>query len=245
MTRKKRRTAHRRGEGRSRSKDTGGLRCADGNHRGRNYFVYVLVCVVSLVLGAAATFLALHGIRRPASAISDTDIRDPGRQLGALLSAAPDSLADIDIAEMNLLCAAGLPGTDEIDVDKLLATLDDWAERVKSETDRNLYIFQRNPSEYKNSEAYFRAMMLVTVLQKDLGVRYNPARIRDVDFKRPEDLFIHGMIDSGNGGTCVSMPVLYAAVGHRLGYPLKLVLAKAHVFVRWDDAGGVVKMPRS
>jgi len=31
------------------------------------------------------------------------------------------------------------------------------------------------------------------------------------------------------------MPVLYVAVGRRLGYPLKLVLAKAHVFCRWDD----------
>ena len=31
------------------------------------------------------------------------------------------------------------------------------------------------------------------------------------------------------------MPVLYAAVGRRLGYPLKLVTTKAHLFVRWDD----------
>ena len=168
----------------------------------------------------------------------DLDIPDPVQRLGALLMAAPDSLADIDIAETNLLCAAGLPGVKALDVDKLLTTLDGWTQRVKSETDRNLHLFRRNPGEYENSEAYFRAMMLVTVLQKDLGVRYNPARIRDVDFKRPEDLFIHGMIDSGNGGTCVSMPVLYTAVGRRVGYPLKLVLAKAHVFVRWDSPGG-------
>ena len=238
MTRKKAKTARGRREGRSRPKDTGGPRCADENHRGRRYFVYAMVCVLSLALGAAVTFFALHGIRRPVSAISDTDIRDIGRRLGALLSAAPDSLGDIDIAEMNLLCAAGLPGADEIDIDKLLATLDEWAERVKLETNRNLHVFRRNPNQYENSEAYFRAMMLVTVLQKDLGVRYNPERIRDVDFKRSEDLFIHGMIASDNGGTCVSMPVLYVAVGRRVGYPLKLVLAKAHVFVRWDSPDG-------
>lgn len=36
-------------------------------------------------------------------------------------------------------------------------------------------------------------------------------------------------------GTCSSLPVLYAAVGRRLGYPLKLVTTKAHLFLRWED----------
>jgi len=35
-------------------------------------------------------------------------------------------------------------------------------------------------------------------------------------------------------GTCSSMPVLYIAVGRRLGYPLRLVTTKAHLFVRWE-----------
>jgi len=65
---------------------------------------------------------------------------------------------------------------------------------------------------------------------------YNKQRVRDVDFKNSRDLFLHGMVGSDNGGTCVSMPVLYVAVGRRLGYPMRLVLAKAHVFARWDDA---------
>jgi hypothetical protein len=32
------------------------------------------------------------------------------------------------------------------------------------------------------------------------------------------------------------MPVLYLAIGRRLGYPLKLVTTKAHLFLRWEDA---------
>jgi hypothetical protein len=56
-----------------------------------------------------------------------------------------------------------------------------------------------------------------------------------VDFSNPADLFIHGMVNNTNGGTCSSMPVLYTAVGRRLGYPIKLALAKQHVFCRWDD----------
>jgi hypothetical protein len=36
------------------------------------------------------------------------------------------------------------------------------------------------------------------------------------------------------GGNCVSLPVAYAAVARRLGYPVKLVCAKEHVFCRWE-----------
>ena len=38
-------------------------------------------------------------------------------------------------------------------------------------------------------------------------------------------------------GTCSSMPVLYVAIGRRLGYPLKLATTKAHVFLRWEGNG--------
>lgn len=31
------------------------------------------------------------------------------------------------------------------------------------------------------------------------------------------------------------MPVLYIAIGRRLGYPLKLATTKAHLFLRWED----------
>jgi hypothetical protein len=79
--------------------------------------------------------------------------------------------------------------------------------------------------------------MMITVLQQDFGVRYNPARIFDPDFRDSRDLFIHGIL-FGDGGTCASMPVLYVAVGRRLGYPLKLVHAKGHRFARWDDPEG-------
>jgi hypothetical protein len=37
-------------------------------------------------------------------------------------------------------------------------------------------------------------------------------------------------------GTCSSLPVLQVAVGRRMGYPLKLVTTKGHLFVRWEGA---------
>ena len=80
-------------------------------------------------------------------------------------------------------------------------------------------------------------MALVTVLQRDLGVRYDPAcREGAYCALDPRTLFIHGLLD-GQGGTCATMPALYIAVGRRLGYPLYLVHAGEHFFVRWEDRG--------
>jgi hypothetical protein len=81
-------------------------------------------------------------------------------------------------------------------------------------------------------------MALVTVLQRDLGVRYDPAcQEGPYCALDPRTLFLHGLLD-GHGGTCVTMPVLYVAIGRRLGYPLYLVQAREHFFVRWEDPGG-------
>ncbi len=151
-----------------------------------------------------------------------------------LLQLPNEELAQIDVALCNLVCAAGLPDSGKIDVGLCLRTLDDWAKKVRWGTQRQWHLFEKNPGRYFHSRNYFRILAMITILQRDLGVRYNPAKIpEDVPFET-EDSFIHGVIQ-GDGGTCGSMPVIYAAVGRRLGYPLKLVLAKRHLFARWDD----------
>jgi hypothetical protein len=155
--------------------------------------------------------------------------------LAALLAMRPDELATCDIGRVNLACALGLPGSEDLDIDKCVATLDRWAAYIASETRRGIHRFRANPGEFHNSETDFRTLMMNTVLQQDFGVRYNPERIRTPDSGNSKDNFIHGMIDSTNGGTCASMPVLAVAVGRRLGYPLYLVNAKGHLFCRWDD----------
>jgi len=146
------------------------------------------------------------------------------------------TLAQQDIALLNLGCADALPGAEPIDIAACLRTLDQWAERVRSETYRHGSRFTANPEHYNNSAAYFRMLMLVTVLQEDFGVHYDSELIYKVDFTNRDSLFINGML-SGKGGTCVSMPVLYTAVARRLGYPVFLVNAKGHMFCRWDGAG--------
>lgn len=148
-----------------------------------------------------------------------------------------ESLSKQDIALLNLRSAEGLPGAERVNVAAVLAQLDSWATKVKTDTNRNLYQFLQKPNEFNNSEAYFRMLMLITVLQQDFGVRYNLDRVNDIDFTKSQDIFIHGMVGSSNGGTCVSMPVLYTAVARRLGYPVYLVNAKEHLFCRWDKSG--------
>ncbi len=163
---------------------------------------------------------------------------------------------DTSISRRNLECAADLPGADGLDSTASLATLTHWARHVAHETERHVYRFRANPAEFNNSLAYFRMLMLIVALQQDCGVRYNPERISTPDFANSQDLFIHGMLPESapshspaqatatretarapevNGGTCVSMPVLYVAVGRLLGYPLRLAVTKGHVFARWDD----------
>jgi len=75
----------------------------------------------------------------------------------------------------------------------------------------------------------------MTVVQKYLGAEYKHSFSEGAyDPRDSRDLFIHGLL-SGHGGACVSMPTLLCAIGRRLGYPLFMVQAKEHTFIRWDD----------
>lgn len=159
--------------------------------------------------------------------------------LDELLALEPDELAKVDIARMNLLAAEGLPGAENLDVEASLAKLDQWTERVHAVTQTSLPDFHSRPEDFENSEAKFRTLLIISVLQQDFGVHYNDRGPRNVDFSDSRDPFIHGMVDENHGGNCASMPVLYTAIGRRLGYPMELVLGKTHIFGRWDgEASG-------
>jgi len=183
-----------------------------------------------------------------AKAFSPPKLTRKAKVVDDLLSMTPEQLAKVDIAEMNLLCAMGLPDAEDMDIDKCLATLDRWAARVKHETERHLYrltdpAYRDHAEHYKHSEARFRAEWLISVLQQDIGLHYHAGFVpQDVDvppFKTSKETFIHGLMDNEDahkafGGNCVSLPVAYAAVGRRLGYPIKLVCSKEHTFCRWE-----------
>ena len=159
----------------------------------------------------------------------------PAPHWSRLAQLADADLAGEDVAAVNLACAAGLPGAEDVDVGRCLARLDAWARHVRRETDRCAGQFRKDPAAFDNSRAYFRVLVLATVLQQDCGVRYDPDLVpRDDFFSNAENLFLHGVL-RGRGGTCSSLPPVYVAVGRRLGYPLRLVQTSSHLFARWDD----------
>lgn len=148
---------------------------------------------------------------------------------------ADDFLASLDIAAVNLACANGLPGAGALDIPACLDKIDDWSERVRQATSRNYDRFIREPHLFDGSLGKFYMSVLCSTLQRECGVRYNPERANDPgDARDSADRFIHG-ITHGAGGTCASLPVLYAAVGRRLGYPLRIVQGARHLFLRWDE----------
>ncbi len=64
--------------------------------------------------------------------------------LVSLLAMTTNELEHVDIALVNLLGAQWLPGCETVDVTNSLAVLDQWTVRVKSETERHQYRFERN-----------------------------------------------------------------------------------------------------
>src|SRR5436309_1170754 len=94
----------------------------------------------------------------------------------ALVRLPDDELGRYDIAAVNLACAEGLPGAEQIDPRYCLYKMDDWADAAKEYTTLLMPQFRRKPREYQNSEGYFRTLAMITVLQRDQGVRYNPAK---------------------------------------------------------------------
>jgi hypothetical protein len=185
--------------------------------------------------------------------------------LRQLLDSSPTQINQSDITLLNLLCADGLPGAENLNLRDCVVTLDGWAKRIESETERHLYRYKANPREYESSEGYFRMLMMAVVLYEDFSVRYNPERMstpgnldpNDHFFADSRDIFLHGLLSPSLNaqpsapnqappqsstlnlrlGTCSSMPVLCVAIGRRLGYPLKLATTKSHVFLRWEGVG--------
>jgi hypothetical protein len=198
---------------------------------------------IALVVAGFYAWIYFHP--KPKSFLAATP-HDPSQPqtFKELLALSPTNLDKCDIGLMNLLCAEGLPGAEDLDLQDCLAKLDSMADYVKAETQRHAYRFREHPEEFKNSEAYFRMNMLGTILVQDLGIQYNPAiAYPQLDGKIPtmatatdsKDMFIHGLLADKHLGTCASMPVLYVAIARRLGYPVNLAGAKYHSYVRYDD----------
>ncbi|MBL7215211.1 MAG: hypothetical protein ISS71_05990 [Phycisphaerae bacterium] len=152
-----------------------------------------------------------------------------------LLNMPEEKLAKVDIGLMNLICAKGLAGSEDLDIEKCLATLDEWAEFIRKDTEARLPSYFNNPAKYDNSVNFFKMVNLVLMLKEDMGISYNLMNMTNPNFADSREVFIHGPLGGGNHGSCTNLPVLCIAVGRRLGYPLKLVPSAEHFFIRWEN----------
>ena len=119
------------------------------------------------------------------------------------------------------------PGCEGTDIAECLHQLDRLTAHVSRRHERNWHRWIENPSEYQNSEAYYRMGILVTAVRLDYGARYNPEFAADPSkpltrddlfFRRRIECLPQGLLSAKKTGTCSSMPVLYTAIARRLGY---------------------------
>lgn len=214
---------------------------------GRRFFKIVGV----VVLLGIASFAAVHFVsgsqagpaKPPSVSVREpSDFKQPAT-FAELTALKPEAVGAVDIGLMNLLCAEGLPGAENLDVGQCLTNLDQWAQDLRLQIDRNFHRYQENPGYFYNSTNFYKMVMMASILYSQYNIRYNPQRIETPAETRPDDHFfadsrdilIHGLLGSERMGTCSSMPVLYVALGRRLGYPVKLVATKGHFFLRWDS----------
>ncbi|MGO8928358.1 MAG: hypothetical protein ACLQU3_15935 [Limisphaerales bacterium] len=180
----------------------------------------------------------------PSAASAKTNQTPTIDQLLAMSSA---ELEKCDIALIDLACAQGLRGSEQLDIGQCLETVDGWADQVKWETQRREYLYNEHPQDYQHSLGRYRMNLLGAILVQDLGIRYNPDRRFELAQGKPptmawntnsQDIFIHGLLGGKHAGTCSSMPVLYVAIGRRLGYPVSLATTKMHIYVRYEEPNG-------
>ncbi|MDP9173558.1 MAG: hypothetical protein M3O30_06800 [Planctomycetota bacterium] len=158
--------------------------------------------------------------------------------IAKLCNSVPQDIPKYDLAEMNLICAYGLSGKHDIEIEAMLNTLDSWAARVADHTARRIGLFHKNRAKF-GSLAQFRITAMIHVLTSEFNIHYNLDRITDPqNWDDPEDGFIHGLLGPQRHGTCASLPVLLTAIGRRLSYPIKLVTVGNHCFCRWDSPEG-------
>jgi hypothetical protein len=161
------------------------------------------------------------------------------------LETPPYESTDTSVVRANLICAQKICFTDIGLPKRYFGPIHAWADHIRSETTRHAYRFRQNPAQFEHSEGFFKMLMLAVVLAEDYHIHYKAelksepgqSSANDGFFANPDDVFLTGLLGPKREGTCSSMPVLYVAIGRDLGYPLKLVTTKGHMFVRWEGNG--------
>jgi hypothetical protein len=156
--------------------------------------------------------------------------------LGELVGMPNEMLAKVDPLEMNLLVAKVLPHFRDLDIARYAKIVDDWAADFRMQLGECEYKFHLTPGDWDNDIHKFRLGVLCWYISEVLGIRYKEGQ-RDLEgilYTDATDLFLNGVIDSRQG-TCGNMAALFVCMCWRIGWPVRLVMANAHFFCRFEN----------
>jgi hypothetical protein len=130
------------------------------------------------IVGFAGVHLVSISKAEPAkpasvSATKPADFRQP-TTFAELVALKPDELGSVDIGLMNLLCAEGLPGAENLNVNECVTNLDQWAENLRWQIDRNFHHYVENPAYFNNSTNFYKMVMMASILSSQFQIHYNP-----------------------------------------------------------------------
>lgn len=124
------------------------------------------------IIGCVTILIAVGGI-----ALAYQQTRKPKipKTFEELIQLSEDEIENFDIARMNLLCAKGLPGSEDLEIETCIQKLDQWAEHIKYREQQSLPAFFKYREKYQNSVALFKGAYLGFAIQDDFKCDYNMA----------------------------------------------------------------------
>ena len=143
--------------------------------------------------------LATFAYDAPKQEMFDASLYGPWfRFMVPMTNLSDEQVAHRDIGQLNLQCAFGLPGAEDLNLEAIEASvnkINNWAEQVRQFPRKFQYKFDRRPWEYDNSPGQFRMLCLATYLYEQIGLRFNPDRAgREFNASDSRNLFIHGLL---------------------------------------------------
>lgn len=124
---------------------------AENHHKRLIYSIPMLAQMQQVILGLSLLAIAFVACTDKSPSGEQANSSSAISNLTALVALPADSLNQLDIARMNLLCAEGLPGADRLDITDSLTVIDQMVARVRSETERHAYRFQQRLVEFEDS----------------------------------------------------------------------------------------------
>lgn len=158
-----------------------------------------------------------------------------GQWFAGFISSSDEVVDAHDIAEVNLRCSLGLIENIDHLYRDCLGLIGEWSTQLVDYTNNNYRLFESEPESFENSHEMYQAIAMVQFVQTALRVHYNmefaEGEYNAIDSR---NLFLTGVL-TGHGGTCVTLPVLYAALGQRVGYPIAVASTWEHFYCVWGE----------